>query len=213
MGLLFVIFFHFIAIFILSFIIGIVALLLIYFLDKGEKKKRKLFIGFSAPFIGFYSLYIFAFLGSVFVSEIKNVDMGVGDAWFVPLENKYELLFINLPETAFIAKHDNGEILVSDITDIEERNNIILGKKDSDSFFSFNTDTEELKEFDNKEALSKAYDKIKLENAYKFYSEKRDDISGSWFIMVGIISLLASIILLYVFKRIFLINFNLKKSN
>lgn len=212
MGLLFVILFHFIAIFVLSCVVGLIAIIITYFLSKSEKKKRKLLFAFFAPFIGFYSLYILAFAGSIFVSELKNVDIGIGDAWYVPVKDDYEILFIDVPETAFIAKHESGQIFVSDITDIVQKDNMIFGKRSPQEFFSFNTITEEIEEFDNEKALFKSANnkKLRFVKVFDFYTQKRNEIAGFWFIIVGIISLLVSVSILYVIRKIFFINFRSK---
>ncbi|SIT21929.1 hypothetical protein [Chryseobacterium gambrini] len=93
MGIGFVMLFHLIIILILSSIIAIIGGLITAFCSK-ERKKRKILLAFLAPFAGFYTLYFCAIIGSSIVSEKKNIDIGFGDCWYVPLENDCQLLFI-----------------------------------------------------------------------------------------------------------------------
>lgn len=208
MGLLFVILFHFAAIFILSLIIGVIAVIISYFKAK-NKRKRKLFFAFTSPFIGFYACYVSAFFGSLIISEIKGVDTGVGDEWFVQISDNYVLSFIDIPDYGSIYYSDGGEAFVSDIAEIEQQDNLIFGKTTSENYFSFNLENQELKEYDNLKnlILSNGNKKLHFKKAYDFYIERRNEISGVWNYLIGISSLLFSAFLLVMYYKILLFNF------
>ncbi|MGC4128836.1 MAG: hypothetical protein QM564_04590 [Bergeyella sp.] len=204
MGIGFVILIHLIAIFILSIAVAVIASIIVYFVSKKERKKRKILLAFIAPFVGFYTLYICATIGSIVVSEAKNIDVGIGDAWYVPLENNSELLFIDIPEQASIRKNLTGESVISEISHIEQNGNRVFGKTYDNTYFSYDTKTDELKNFATEKELtaSNSGKKIILKDAYDFYAEKRNEIAGVWLIVIGILSLIISIGVVYLLKEI-----------
>lgn len=201
MGIGFVMLFHLIIILILSSIIAIIGGLITAFFSK-EKKKRKILLAFLAPFVGFYTLYFCAIIGSSIVSEKKNIDIGFGDCCYVPLENDCQLLFIDLPEQSSIEK--NGQTVVSSISGIRENGNYVLGKTDNSKYFSFNTKNNVLKEFNNERELLhfSSMKELKLVDTFDFYSTRYKEIAGNWFIVVGVISLIISISVIYLLKLI-----------
>ena len=211
MGIGFVILIHLIAIFILSIIIALFASLVTFFVTTKERRKWKILLAFISPFVGLYTLYFCGLIGSILVSEIKNVDVGIGDAWYVPLENNCQLLFIDLPEQAYIEK--DGQTIISDVMQIEQNGNQILGKTNENKYFSYNTATNELKNFANEYEMIviNSNKKHKLINAIDFYTDKRNDIAGIWFIIVGCISLFISMATIYLLRKIMLGQFILKR--
>lgn len=204
MGIGFVIMIYLVIIFIVSTIIAVVGGIITYFVSNKKKIGRKISLAIISPFIGLYTLYFCGIIGSSIVSEYKKVDVGIGDAWYVPLENNRQVMFIDLPEYAFIGKEENGEILLSEVAEIEEKGSLIFGKTHSNKYFSYNTKTDEVKDFNNEKELMSANSgkAIKLINVYDFYFTKRNDIAGNWFIAVGILSLVISVSVLYILKLI-----------
>jgi hypothetical protein len=208
MGIGFVILIHLIAILIVSFVIAVPASIITYFVGKKEKRKRKVFVAFTAPFVGLYTLYICGLIGASIVSEVKKVDIGIGDSWYVPLENNRQLLFIDLPEQAYIAK-ENGQILISEVSAIDEVGSLVFGKTDDHKYFSYDTKTDEVKNFDTEKELriSNSKKEFKLQNAYDYYSDKKGEIADYWLLLVGLISLMISIGVVYILKQIVFVSF------
>ncbi|SHF41693.1 hypothetical protein [Chryseobacterium takakiae] len=192
-----------IAIGVLSFILGIIGSLITCFLVK-KKRRRKILFAFIVPFLGLYTIYFCGIIGSVIVSEIKKVDAGIGDAWYVPLKNSRQLLFIDFPKEGYISNEETGQLLVSDIIEIEEKGDAIFGKISDNEYFYYNIQTDEIKKFDNESELIEINfgEKLRLTNAYEFYLTKYKDIAGNWFVMVGFISLTISLLVLYTTKKI-----------
>ena len=202
MGILFVIIFHLIIIFILCIIIAVIAGLMTFFLCDKEKRIRKLIFSVISPFVGLYLIYFCGLFGSIVVSEIKNVDIGIGDSWYVPLPNNCELLFIDIPENAYIEK--NGQTVISEVSQLQQIDNEIIGMTTTNKYFSYNTKTNALKEFLSKDELiiQNSNIKPKLINSVDFYTDIRDEIAGFWFILVGVLSVIISITVLYLLKRL-----------
>lgn len=205
MGVGFVVLIHLVIIFILSLITAIIGSIIVYFLKRKQNPKRKIFFAILAPFVGLYSLYICGIIGSSIVSEKFNVDIGFGDAWYVPLEDDFQLIFIDSPGQAFIGK--DGQAVVSSVSEIEQNGNQILGKAYGNNYFSYNTKTNELKNFSSEDELviSNSNTKLKLINAFDFYEAKKKEIVGVWFTIVGVFSVIISVSLVYLLKVIILI--------
>lgn len=203
MGIGFVILFHLFIIAIFSFICAVISGVVTYFISEKDRRKRKILLACIAPFVVLYTFYIVGIIGLSIVSENKKVDIGIGDAWYIPLKNNYELLFIDIPEQAGINK-ENGRTLVSGVTKIEEYGNQIFGKTFDNKYFLVDTKTDEVKTFDAEKQLITfhADKKVNLVDATEFYSERKDEIMGYWPMLIGILSLIISIGAVYIWKLI-----------
>lgn len=204
MGIGFVIIIHFILIGLISGLIATIASIITYFSSKKESRKRNIWTAIITPFVGLYTLYICGLIGSGIVSAIKNVDIGIGDAWYVPLADNCQLLFIDIPEQAYIEK--NGQTVISEVSQLQQAGNKIFGKESNNKYFFYNTSTNELKEFEteNELIILNSNKKPNFINAIEFYSEKRNDVAGVALIIAGIIALLISITSIYLVKKIIL---------
>jgi len=204
MGIGFVIILQLIAIFILSGIIAIVGSIITYFLSNKEKKKQKMFLAMISPFVGLYTLYFSALFGAIIISVIKNVDIGIGDAGYIPLIDKCELRFIDSPEYTYL--ENNGQEIISEISQIEQIDYLVLGKTKNDEYFSYDIKTNELKKYENETDLiiQNSNVKPKLIKSFDFYVEKRSDVIGFWLIVVGIISIAISATVLYLLRKLIL---------
>ncbi|MDN3694969.1 hypothetical protein QWZ06_23400 [Chryseobacterium tructae] len=204
MGIGFVILFHLIIIAILAFICAIIGCLLIYFISGKEKRKRKVILVCIAPFVAFYTFYIVGIIGLSIISENKKVDIGIGDAWYIPLKNNHQLLFIDIPEQASINKN-NGETQISMVARIEEKGNQIFGKTFDNEYFLLDTKTDMLKKFTTEKELVTLHSdkKLKLEDVTKFYSERKNNIMGYWPLLIVFLSLIISIGVVYILKLVF----------
>jgi len=202
MGFGFVILIHLVAIFILSFIIALVWTILTRIFSKEEKRKRKMLFALLSPFIGLYSLYFLGLFGSVFVSESKGVDIGIGDYWYVQINDNCKLSFIDLPEQAYLEDDDNA--LIEGVELIEQIENEIVGKTYDGLYFSYNFKTKYFKQYKNESELLIANNspKSNFKKAIDFYSDKRNEVSGIYFIFVGIISLMTTIFGLWLLRKL-----------
>lgn len=201
----FAILIHLVAIFIVSFIIAIIGVFTIFIFSKQKKTRKAIFL-FTAPFVGFYTLYICGFFCSSIVAEYKKIDMGIGDCWYVPIKNNRQLLFIDVPNLAHIAKEDRM-LLISEVSKIQESHNLLYGETFNNKFFTYNTLTDEVKNFNNEKELLRSISvkKLNLVEVDNFYSTRYNELAGSWFIVVGVFSIIISIAVVYVLKMIILI--------
>lgn len=133
MGIGIVILIHLVVLFLLSALMAAISAIITYAVSNKEKRNRKLLLAAVLPFIGLYTIYFTALFGSVIVSETKKIDIGIGDAWYVPLSNNSQLLFIDLPEQAYI--EGNGKTVVSDVIEIQQTEHLILGKTSNSNYF------------------------------------------------------------------------------
>jgi hypothetical protein len=202
MGIGFVIFLHLIAIFILSVVISIVVGLLTYFLSKKEKRKQNDFASILSPFFGLYTFYFVGLFGSIVVSEIKNVDIGIGDSFYVPLIDNCELRFIDSPEYAYI--ENNGQQIIQDISKVSQIDYQIFGQTKDDEYFAYDVKKNELKKFkdENELTVENSNKRIELIEIDDFYSDKRNAVTRFSLIIVGMISLTASVIIVYLLNML-----------
>ncbi|SHI43468.1 hypothetical protein [Flavobacterium terrae] len=213
MGPIFAIVIHLVLIAILSVILSIPASILTYVLSK-QGKKRKAIIAFCSPFIWLYSIYLLAFIGSIFVSEIKNVDEGIGDYWYAPINEKYKISFIDLPEQAFIENEETE--IIADIDEVQLIENSFIGNTFDNKFFHLNLKTNKVTKVNTEKELQVLVknQKIQFIKAYDFYNQKRWEVAGTSYIIVGVISLLFSSCLVLLFVKLTLKGFSyLKKYN
>jgi hypothetical protein len=202
MGFGFVILLQLIALSIFCGIIAGIAIVIINIFSSPEKRRRYILFASIFPFIGLHTFYFLGLIGSGIISEIKKVDIGIGDSWYVPLPNNCRLSFGDITEYAYLDK--NGEPIISNITQFQQIENQVFGKTKELKYFSFNTLTNELKKFsDEQEFIASFYNvKPKLLKAIDFYIIKRNEIAGFGYIIVGIISLTISLTILYILRLV-----------
>ncbi|MDQ1858778.1 hypothetical protein [Chryseobacterium sp. WLY505] len=188
---------------VLSFIFAVVSGTFTYFISKKENRRRKIILALIAPFAALYTFYIVGIIGLSMVSNNKKVDVGIGDAWYVPLKNAHQLLFIDLPEQASI-NTGSGLTLVSQVTKIEELGNYVFGKTFENEYFFVDLQTNEVKTFQTEKELSALHvnKKLNLVDATEFYSEKKNAIMGYWPLLIMLLSLIISIGAVYIWKLI-----------
>ncbi|WP_162800960.1 hypothetical protein [Chryseobacterium sp. KLBC 52] len=188
---------------VLSFIFAVISGTFTYFISKKENRRRKIILALIAPFAALYTFYIVGIIGLSMVSNNKKVDVGIGDAWYVPLKNAHQLLFIDLPEQASI-NTGSGLTLVSQVTKIEELGNYVFGKTFENEYFFVDLQTNEVKTFQTEKELSALHvnKKLNLVDATEFYSEKKNAIMGYWPLLIMLLSLIISIGAVYIWKLI-----------
>ena len=171
---------------------------------KKDKRKRRLFLAFISPFIGLYTFYVCLFFSSIIISEVKKIDIGVGDTWYVPLPNECRLLFIDGLDSAFIQK--NERTIVSKVVQIEQTVNLIIGQTWDEKYFIYDTATSELKEYSTKDELitNNLTVSLKLQKVSDFYMNKRDEIAGKLLTPVLVLSLIISIGFILLLRRLIL---------
>lgn len=202
MGIGFVIFIHLVAIFIIGIFISIVAgaITIIYY-RKDKKRRHRIFLSLIAPFFGLYTFYFTGLFGCTIVSEIKNVDIGIGDSFYVPLIDNCSLHFTDLPEYAYIS--NDGREIIENISDLQQTDYLVFCKTYNNEFFSYDIENKLLKKFENESSLQMSFPEIKIElvKTYEFYVAKRKSVIGSSLIIVGTVAFILSLAILYLLKK------------
>jgi hypothetical protein len=204
MGSGFVVLIHLVVIFILSAIVALVLTILTQLLSKKEKRKRKIIFVGLAPFIGFYSFYFLGLFGSTIVSEIKGVDVGIGDCWYVPIKDNCKLTFIDLPEQSYL--EDDDKMLIESIEFIQQTEKNVLGKTYDSVYFSYDFTKKNFKKYKTESELKAANNNQQpnFKTTTDFYNERRNEVAGTGFIIVGIISLLTTVFGLWLVRKLIL---------
>jgi hypothetical protein len=204
MGYGFVILIHLVAIFLLSATIALVWTVLTRLLAKEEKRKRKILFAGIAPFVGLYTLYFLGLFGSIIISQIKGVDEGIGDYWYVPIKNNCKLTFIDLPEQSYL--DDDNKTVIESIEFIQQTDKSVLGKTYDSIYFSYNLKTKDLQKYktENDFVISNNNQKPNFKTTTDFYNDKRNELAGTSFIIVGVISLMTTIFVIWILRKIIL---------
>ncbi len=207
MGPIFAIAIHLILITVLAVLMSIPTSTLTYVLSK-KGKKRKTIIAFCSPFIWLYSMYFIALIGSIFVSQIKNVDEGIGDYWYAPLNEKYKISFIDLPEQAYI--EDEETEIIDEIDKVQLIGNKFIGKTFNNKFFLLDLKTNKVTVIESEKELKTLLknQKIHFIKAYDFYNLKKWEVAGNSLIIVGVISLVFSTCFIVLFATLMLKGFS-----
>lgn len=194
MGIAFVLIFHLIVIGMLSGLIAIIGSLGCYFFSRIESRKRNILTMIIAPFVALYIMYIVGLVGSGIVSEYKNIDIGIGDAWYVPLSNECQLWFIDVTEAGYIYR--DNETVLSEVTHLQQVDHKLFGKTAKDTYFSYDVVLNTLTEYaTDEELISQNTDvKFNLIKAIEFYGDKRNEIAGIELTIVGIVALLSGVL-------------------
>ena len=204
MGIGIVILFYLIGIFILCSALALVGGIVVYFSCKIQRK-RKVYCAVFVPYLFFYSWGFIGFMGSMIVSGIKNVDVGIGDSFYAPLNKFYLLYAMDTSDNCFIGQpvtRNGVEPVISCITKIQKIDDIVLGKSREDynndeKYFSLNLKTDEIKFYSDEDELINAQKlkKLDLKNSYSFYTDLRWKTAGAYFIFAGILSLILSVLI------------------
>jgi len=204
MGFGFVILIHLVAIFLLSAVIALVWTILTRLLSKGEKRGREILFAGLAPFIGLYTLYFLGLFGSIIVSEIKGVDVGIGDCWYVPIKDNCKLTFIDLPEQSYL--DDDNKTVIESIECIQQTEKSVLGKTYDSIYFKYDLIKKDLKKYktENELLISNDNQKLNFKTTTDFYNDRRNELAGTSFIIAGILSLLITIFGLSILRKIIL---------
>ena len=204
MGFIFVIILHLIVLAIISGIFAAIsaAVTLVITKDKGQRKRR-MFLAVSLPFHFFFTLYILAFAGTFIVSEIKDVDMGIGDSYYVPVNETCSIQMIDVIENAYLDCSD--EAIISGISHIFPTESKIYGETTNGKFFCYVLNNAELKKYSSFSKLT-AKEKtpdIELIEIEDYYYQRRNEVAGTVTIVVGILALTLTILsMVFIIKTV-----------
>lgn len=203
MGIGFVILVYLVSIFILSTIIAIIAVILVFAFSKKGKRRRKILFATISPYLTLYSFYILFLIGDIIVSVSKDVDMGIGDYWYVPISEDCKLSFIDLPENSFIECED--QTIINGISGIQESGSEMYIDSDEDGYFRFDVPTQKMDTITTFEYNSVVESrKLQMVKAYDFYRKRIKSTAGNYFIIVRIIAFLICVAIFIKAKKIML---------
>ncbi|MDR1221519.1 MAG: hypothetical protein LBL07_01390 [Tannerella sp.] len=200
MGFGFTVLFHLIILFILSLIIAVISAIVTFI---AGRKKRKAFLAFCLPFIFVPVLYFSALIGSIIVSEVKDVDTGIGDAWYAPVNGSCKVGMIDTTDTGYIAC--SGNVSISGITALQQYSDTVIAGKAADHFFVLNLNNNEVSYYLSEQELTEntGIDGHDFLEIAAFEAVKYRQAAGTPMLMVGIVSLALSILISCIFGKIF----------
>jgi hypothetical protein len=117
-----------------------------------------------------------AFIGyATWCVRVRHVDPGIGDSWVVPVGNNYSFGMIDVPEHGSLLKEGSfGTPVVSDIVELAEASDRIIGRSNSKGLFVLNTRSDQLRSFLELDAFQKEISPLPtLQSANTFYLHRR----------------------------------------
>ena len=205
MGIGFVIVIHFIVLAILSGIVGAISATVTFFISKHkEKRKNRIFLAMFLPFQFFFTIYILAVLGLIVVSEVKDVDLGIGDSFYVPINETCEIYMIDNIDNAYL--ECNGESVINNVSSILPTDEKIFGKTRDGKFFCYELNNSEIREYSDKLELTSNENlpELNLIEIPEYYDNKRNEVAGTATILVGVLALVLTIVIIWFTRKLVL---------
>lgn len=187
-----------------SIVLGLVAGLITFFVSKKEYKLRKVLLAGISPLIFIFSLYFISLTLFIVIYSNKGVDIGIGDTWRIPLNEKYELLFIDYPESVSIRKSNFS--IIREIKDIQQNDSLVYIKTQNELYYSLNLKTDSLIEHKNKEEFISKNPTlaVNLIAAIDFYHLKKSEIVGYSNIIIWLFSFMVSTLIILLLAKLIL---------
>ncbi len=205
MGIGFVIIIHFIALAILSGIVAAISATITFLTSKNkEKRKRRIFLAVFLPFQFFFTIYILGLIGSIIVSGLTKVDIGIGDSFYVPVNKTCQIQMIDVIDNAYL--ECNGKNVISRVTSIFPNEQKIFGETEEGKFFCYDCNNSELREYSDLSELTSNENSPDLEliEIPEYYQKRRNEVAGTATIFVGILALLTTIAIMWLTRKIVL---------
>ncbi len=205
MGIGFVIIIHFVVLAILSGIVAAISVAVTFFTTKSkEKRKRRIFLAAFLPFQFFFTVYILGIVGSIMVSEIKDVDIGIGDSFYVPINETCEIQMIDIIDNAYLECND--QTVISRVSSILLTEKKIFGETEDGKFFCYELNNSELREYSDFIELTSKENSPNLEliEIPEYYNKRRNEVAGTATIIVGITALVLTITIMWLTIKIIL---------
>lgn len=126
-------------------IVGIIAVVLAVIIGtavklwtrRSEHTWRKAFVASIMPFVFLYSFYFLLLFSAIIISSVKDVDVGVGDAWYVPVTEDHRILMIDIVDSGYLEFKD--ETLLSSIEFVHTDTNNLIFETSAGKLHSLNT--------------------------------------------------------------------------
>ena len=151
--------------------------------NKAGRRRRLLRAVIGTP-VATLSFLLSMFVLNTGLTALTKTDNGIGDYFYVPLENGYRLSFIDLLENGgYIERND--ETILDTVSEIQMDDQKVYAHVRS-SYYVLDTSTHQLTE------ISMPPDGIDLVSAEEFYNTQYRKTNGLGWIVIGLISLAVS---------------------
>lgn len=205
MGIGFAIIVHFIALAILSGIVAAISATTTFLISKNkEKRKKRIFLATFLPFQFFFTIYILGLIGSIIVSQIKNVDIGIGDSFYVPINETCEIQMIDIIDNAYL--DCNGQTVISKVSNILPTKEKIFGETEDGKFFCYDIKSGKLGEHSDfiELTIRENSESIQLVEMPEYYHKRRNEVAGTALILVGLTTLIVAILIMWLTRKLVL---------
>ena len=205
MGSGFVVLIYFIVLIILSTIVAAISLLITFFISKNkENRKRRFFLSVFLPFQFFFTIYILGLVGLIIVSEFKNVDIGIGDSFYVPINGNCEIQMIDILDEAYL--ECNNQVVINQITSIFPTKEKIFGETKDGEIFCYELNSSKLEVYSDFTVLSNNENlkSITFIEISEYYYGRKNEVAGTYIVLVQVLTLLAAILITWITRKLVL---------
>lgn len=162
--------------------------LIIAFIGKKETRWRRLFIAGVTPAAAIVSFVGCMAFFNLIISLAVGVDFGIGDHYYVPLENGYSLHCIDVLSSGDIQDAKDNAI-ATDITHIAMDSGMVYGSCSND--IDFRDGSFVLNTVDGS-CHSQPIDTQNLTSVSDYYYQRYREVAGLWMILAAIVSLVVA---------------------
>ena len=149
-----------------------------------EGRRRRLLRAVIGTPVAILSFLVSLLVLNIGLTTLTKTDNGIGDYYYVPLENGYRLSFIDALETSgYIERKD--KTFLDNVTEIQMNDKKVYAHTGS-SYYVLDTSTHQLTE------ISLPSDEIDLVSAKDFYHMRYRKMNGIGWIVIALISLAVS---------------------
>lgn len=159
-----------------------------------EGRRRRLLRAVIGTPVAILSFLMSLLVLNIGLTTLTKTDNGIGDYYYVPLENGYRLSFIDALETSGYIER-KGKTFLDNVTEIQMNDKKVYAHTGS-SYYVLDTSTHQLTE------ISLPSDEIDLVSAKDFYHMRYRKMNGIGWIVIALISLAVSTSLTRIVSKI-----------
>ena len=153
-------------------------------IGNNEGRRRRLLRAVIGTPVAILSFLVSLFVLNIGLTTLTKTDNGIGDYYYVPLENGYRLSFIDALElSGYIERKD--KTILDNVTEIQMNDEMVYAHTSS-SYYVLDTSTHQLTE------LSLPSDEIDLVSVKDFYHMRYRKMNRIGWIVIALISLAVS---------------------
>lgn len=164
---------------------------IVYLVSKrqGKVQFRWLLLFAAAPYVFLVYGAVAFVVYAVWCEDVRHVDPGIGDTWYLPVVNGYDLVMIDTPEQAYLQPPPREHASQLPLSQLQLTGRFIAGRDESE-FFLLDTITGSRivcasEECLKREMASRRLGPLSLEKADDFYFSRRVTAADTYAVLIA----------------------------